>query len=291
MLSRDAERCCDEQVIAELGCGPAEYARSLLSVIESKQPLQAVPVFPRMKPVEITSQRMERIMSLKHGSQNRMSWWHWAIVLGFGLLVLPGAASQISESKTTSSPTVQQANASQLESRIDVLTVSASNEQKSGSQTGAVSLTDGSDTKLTANTVVAHVNGRPIVLDDVIGSVRQAIDAKEGVSDNQRQQFLKSQIRNRLYSYIQQELVVQELKQEIPEHRQHEIMNSLEQPFRELIANIRNDRDVTTNKELDEVLLAEGLSVHFLRQNFFRMQMVHGYLSSLGGKPGCIQSC
>ncbi|MDG1895752.1 MAG: M56 family metallopeptidase [Fuerstiella sp.] len=283
MLSRDAERCCDEQVLAELGCGPAEYARSLLSVIESKQPLQAVPVFPGMKPVEITSQRMERIMSLKHGSQKRMPWWHWAVVLGFGLLVLPGAECQVSESKTTSSSTIPQPNSSQLESLIDVLTVSVSDDEKIGAQTAAVSVPDGSGTRLTANTVVANVNGRLIVLDDMIGSVRQAIDAKEGLSDNQRQQFLKSQIRNRLHSYIQQELVVQELKQEIPEHRQHEIMNSLEQPFRELIANIRNDRDVTTNKELDEVLLAEGLSVHFLRQNFFRVQMVHGYLSSLAG--------
>ena len=106
MLSRDAERCCDEQVIAELGCGPAEYARSLLSVIESKQPLEAVPVFPGMKPVEITSQRMERIMSLKNGCQKRMPLWNWAIVLGFGLLVLPGAASQNSEPPTL--PTIQQ---------------------------------------------------------------------------------------------------------------------------------------------------------------------------------------
>ncbi|MCP4784957.1 MAG: hypothetical protein GY903_28825 [Fuerstiella sp.] len=117
MLSRDAERCCDEQVIAELGCGPAEYARSLLSVIESKQPLQAVPVFPGMKPVEITFQRMERIMSLKHGSHKRMPLWNWAIVLGFGLLVLPGAASQNYEA--TTAPPVQRA--AQLTESADAL--------------------------------------------------------------------------------------------------------------------------------------------------------------------------
>lgn len=283
MLSRDAKRCCDEQVLAELGCGPAEYARSLSSVIESKQPLQAVAVFPGMKPVEITSQRMERIISLKNGCQKRMPWWHCAIVLGFGLLILPGAASQVSKSKISSSSPIPQANSSQLESLIDVLTVSESDDQNNDSQAPTVSLTDSSGTKLTASTVVANVNGRPIVLDDVIGSVRQAINAKAGLSDNQRQQFLKSQVRRRLYGYIQQELVVQALKQEIPEHRQHEIMNSPEEPFREFIGNIRNNRDVTTNKELDKVLLAEGLSVHFLRQNFFRMQMVHGYLSSLSG--------
>jgi beta-lactamase regulating signal transducer with metallopeptidase domain len=74
-LSREAERCCDEQVIAELGCSPAQYARSLLSVIESKHQLQPVPVFPGMKPVEITSQRMERIMSLKTGLQKQTPLW------------------------------------------------------------------------------------------------------------------------------------------------------------------------------------------------------------------------
>lgn len=56
-LSREAERCCDEQVIAELGCTPAHYARSLLSVIECKHRLHPIPVFPGMKPVEITAQR------------------------------------------------------------------------------------------------------------------------------------------------------------------------------------------------------------------------------------------
>jgi bla regulator protein BlaR1 len=50
---------------------PAHYARSLLSVIECKHRLQPIPVFPGMKPVEITSQRMERIMSLKNGSKKR----------------------------------------------------------------------------------------------------------------------------------------------------------------------------------------------------------------------------
>ena len=92
LLSRETERCCDEDVIAELGCSPAVYARSLLSVIESKSPLQAVPVFPGMKPVEITTQRMERIMSLKNGSRTRMPLVHWLTVGALGLLLLPGAA-------------------------------------------------------------------------------------------------------------------------------------------------------------------------------------------------------
>ncbi|MFN8708500.1 MAG: M56 family metallopeptidase, partial [Planctomyces sp.] len=93
-LSREAERCCDEQVIAELGCSPAEYARSLLSVIECRHQLHPVPVFPGMKPVEITSQRMERIMSLKNGLKKRTPVWCWLAIAVLALVVLPGAADR-----------------------------------------------------------------------------------------------------------------------------------------------------------------------------------------------------
>ena len=93
-LSREAERCCDEQVIAELGCSPAQYARSLLSVIESKHALQPIPVFPGMKPVEITTQRMERIMSLKTGLKKQTPLWCWLAVTGLAIVVLPGAIAK-----------------------------------------------------------------------------------------------------------------------------------------------------------------------------------------------------
>ena len=92
-LTREAERCCDEQVIAELGCSPAQYARSLLSVIEYKHQLQPIPVFPGMKPVEITSQRMERIMSLKKGLRKQTPLWCWLTVVGLAFVVLPGAVA------------------------------------------------------------------------------------------------------------------------------------------------------------------------------------------------------
>ena len=93
-LSREAERCCDEQVVAELGCSPAQYARSLLSVIESKHALQPIPVFPGMKPVEITTQRMERIMSLKTGLKKQTPLWCWLAVAGLAIVVLPGAIAK-----------------------------------------------------------------------------------------------------------------------------------------------------------------------------------------------------
>jgi beta-lactamase regulating signal transducer with metallopeptidase domain len=93
-LSREAERCCDEEVIAELGCTPGQYARSLLRVIECKHRLQPIPVFPGMKPVEITSQRMERIMSLNNGLTKRTPIWCWLLVLALAFVVLPGAIAK-----------------------------------------------------------------------------------------------------------------------------------------------------------------------------------------------------
>jgi beta-lactamase regulating signal transducer with metallopeptidase domain len=92
LLAREAERCCDEQVLAELRCEPARYARSLLGILEHKQNLLAVPAFPGVRPVDITSSRLERIMRLGHGCQRRTPWWCWLVMLLAAAVVLPGAA-------------------------------------------------------------------------------------------------------------------------------------------------------------------------------------------------------
>lgn len=111
-LSRETERCCDDQVIAELQCSPVQYARSLLSVIECRQNLPPVPVFPGMKPVEITSQRLERIMSPGQGCRPGTSWWSYFIILLFAAVVLPGAATgQLADDAlqpTESNPAVEE---------------------------------------------------------------------------------------------------------------------------------------------------------------------------------------
>ncbi|HZN34465.1 MAG TPA: M56 family metallopeptidase, partial [Pirellulaceae bacterium] len=92
LLSREAERCCDEQVLAELGCEPARYARSLLDILQLKHELLAVPAFPGVRPVDVTSNRLERIMRLGHGCQRRTPWWCWLVMLLAAAIVLPGAA-------------------------------------------------------------------------------------------------------------------------------------------------------------------------------------------------------
>jgi hypothetical protein len=91
-VSREAERCCDEAVIAELSMRPADYARSLLRVLEHKHLLTPVPTLPGVRPVEVTSKRMERIMRLGQGSRKRSPWWCWVVMLLATVAVLPGAA-------------------------------------------------------------------------------------------------------------------------------------------------------------------------------------------------------
>ncbi len=160
--------------------------------------------------------------------------------------------------------------------------------KKSESQIQAVSFTGSPEAKLAGNTVVAEVNGRPIFVDDLIGSLRLAIEAEESLSDKQRQEILEKQIRGRLDKYVEQEIVVQALKRTIPEDRQQVIEESLAEPFGEVIANIKKDRNITTDEELNLVLSTEGLSVDLLRESFFRIQMVNGYLSTIAETPDTI---
>lgn len=92
VTSREAERCCDEEVLGELSCDPAGYARALLDVLDLKSQLKPVPVFPGVRPVDVTSNRLERIMSLRQGCRRRSPWWCWLVAIGFAASTLPGAA-------------------------------------------------------------------------------------------------------------------------------------------------------------------------------------------------------
>ncbi|MCA9066432.1 MAG: M56 family metallopeptidase, partial [Planctomycetaceae bacterium] len=92
MTRQEAERCCDEQVLAELKCRPADYARALVEVLELKSQLQPVPVFPGVRPMDVTTQRLERIMSLRQGSRSRAPMWCWICAMLAAAASLPGAA-------------------------------------------------------------------------------------------------------------------------------------------------------------------------------------------------------
>jgi beta-lactamase regulating signal transducer with metallopeptidase domain len=106
-LAREAERCCDEEVLAELCCAPAHYARGLLAVLELKRTLLAAPAFPGVRAVDLTKQRLERIMSLGQGCHRRTPWWCWTAMLLLATVVLPGAGMLVAaDDLTTAEPNV-----------------------------------------------------------------------------------------------------------------------------------------------------------------------------------------
>lgn len=106
LLTREAERSCDEETIAGLGCSPAMYARSLLDVMERKHQLRAAPSLPGVRPVDITAKRLERIMRLGHGCYRQRPWWVVAVWLIGCAMVLPGGAWLTAQENPEQKPSV-----------------------------------------------------------------------------------------------------------------------------------------------------------------------------------------
>jgi beta-lactamase regulating signal transducer with metallopeptidase domain len=92
-LTQTSELCCDQETIRFLDCAPATYARCLLSVLEQKHRLQVVPALPGVRPLDITKDRLERVMKTGKTSCRRSPVWSWLMLLVGCVLTLPGAAS------------------------------------------------------------------------------------------------------------------------------------------------------------------------------------------------------
>lgn len=88
--NRISERCCDEEVLANLDCRPSEYAGCLLDALELRASLSPTPALPGIRPVDITLDRIENIMkrTKPFGQGRPRQYWLAAII--FALLVLPG---------------------------------------------------------------------------------------------------------------------------------------------------------------------------------------------------------
>ena len=97
------ERCCDLEVLSESKVSPANYARSLVDVLELKQSLASVPAFPGMRPVDITTDRLERIMVLGKGCRAPGVWRRRLFLLVMATTVLPGGAFVASAEERSSS--------------------------------------------------------------------------------------------------------------------------------------------------------------------------------------------
>ncbi len=89
-ISRERERCCDEEVVAGLACPPSIYARSLVNVLELKRQLRWLGPLPGLRPFEVTKQRLERLMTHSADFRARMPRAYWLLLLAGVLVFVPG---------------------------------------------------------------------------------------------------------------------------------------------------------------------------------------------------------
>jgi parvulin-like peptidyl-prolyl isomerase len=94
-----------------------------------------------------------------------------------------------------------------------------------------------------------------------------------------------NELRKRLPRYTEDQLIIQAVERKIPADRREEVRKSLEPKFQEVLDSILKKEQKATVQELDEWLVSEGTSVDELRENFFRIQMVEGYITSLAKGP------
>jgi beta-lactamase regulating signal transducer with metallopeptidase domain len=111
-VTRESEKCCDEETIANFQCDRANYARVLVDILEQKSRLRIAPVAPGVRPADITSSRLERIMQSENGTCRRTPRWIWALTLLIAIVVLPGAAMVRSQESNRPEPATRTTNGS-----------------------------------------------------------------------------------------------------------------------------------------------------------------------------------
>jgi hypothetical protein len=153
----------------------------------------------------------------------------------------------------------------------------------SGNRLKQVSIS--SSEPLAGNTVVAEINGRPVFVDDLVGSMRLTLEADPSVPDERRRQILLEQLRQRLDQRIDEEIVLHALELKVPEEQRDALKEHLETTFGQFLetrkAELLAAGQMQSGNDFDSFLAQAGLSVGLLRETFFRIQMVNGYVESL----------
>ncbi len=88
--NRVGERCCDEEVVANLECNPRDYARCLLDVLELHAALSTAPALPGIRSADITSVRVEHIVANPVRFRKKTPRRYWIYAVGLALLLFPG---------------------------------------------------------------------------------------------------------------------------------------------------------------------------------------------------------
>ena len=88
----ERERCCDEAVVAGLGCPPIRYAATLVAVAELAVRARRIPAVAMIGPRETTARRLEHITRRSQQFRKRTPLASLVAVVLLGAAVLPGAA-------------------------------------------------------------------------------------------------------------------------------------------------------------------------------------------------------
>lgn len=147
---------------------------------------------------------------------------------------------------------------------------------------------------LGGNSLVAEVNGRPLFVDDLVGSIRLTIEADERYSDAQRRQILLQEMKTRLNQRVDEEIILHALEGKVPKEQREALQEHIGRAFEQFLDSresaLMAEGKIQSPEELDQFLAQGGLSVGILRETFFRIQMVNGYIQTLteqaqGGAP------
>lgn len=109
--NRVSERCCDEEVIANLGCKPSQYANCLLDTLELHATLNPAPALPGIRSVDVTSSRLKNIMSNATRFRRHAPRHHWLYAVALALIVFPGGELIVKGNEDKSVPPARTAAA------------------------------------------------------------------------------------------------------------------------------------------------------------------------------------
>ncbi|MEX2141376.1 MAG: M56 family metallopeptidase [Pirellulales bacterium] len=90
-ISIERERCCDEEVVLELGCPPARYAHCLIDVLQAKRQSPAVAFVVGIRSFEVTKQRLEYVMRHTGLGHKKTPWAYWILFAVAAGVIVPVA--------------------------------------------------------------------------------------------------------------------------------------------------------------------------------------------------------
>lgn len=82
------EHCCDTDALHRLGCSAADYAESLVKVLQLKHQFRPLPLGCAMSPVEITSTRLSQLSQPAVSARTKIV--AWIAIAAMAMMILPG---------------------------------------------------------------------------------------------------------------------------------------------------------------------------------------------------------